>query len=170
MAALAAEIAKTDADAETASAAASSAAAASGDPHLPPWWSDVMCGGGGRRVCLWSAPMVGQSEPAFRMLVRRYGATVCTTPMIDAGGYARSAEYRREFPWFDEAGDRPLVAQLGGSHIPDLVESCRLVEPHCDAVELNVGCPQKCARRANYGRRALVGEGNRVRSGSRVVA
>ena len=27
----------------------------------------------------WLAPMVGQSECAFRMLVRNYGATMCST-------------------------------------------------------------------------------------------
>ena len=49
--------------------------------------------------------------------------------------------------------DRPLVVQFGGSNLADLAASCRLVEALdcCDAVELNVGCPQRCARRANYG-------------------
>lgn len=46
----------------------------------------TICG----RPSLWLAPMVGQSEPAFRMLCRKYGATLCTTPMIDPAGYVRS--------------------------------------------------------------------------------
>lgn len=46
----------------------------------------AICG----RPSLWLAPMVGQSEPAFRMLCRKYGATLCTTPMIDPAGYVRS--------------------------------------------------------------------------------
>ena len=47
---------------------------------------EAVCG----RPSLWLAPMVGQSEPAFRMLCRKYGATLCTTPMIDPAGYVRS--------------------------------------------------------------------------------
>ena len=92
----------------------------------------------------WAAPMVGQSEQAYRMFVRAHGATCCHTPMIDASGYARSEEYRKEFGMQDvEPADKPLVVQLGGSNIDDLVASARLVEPWCDAIELNVGCPQR---------------------------
>lgn len=62
--------------------------------------------------CLWLAPMVGQSETAFRMLCRQYGTTLTTTPMIDPAGYVRSESYRTEFEFFPE--DRPLVVQFGG--------------------------------------------------------
>merc|ERR1712137_577036 len=42
----------------------------------------------------WCAPMVGASELAFRMMVRKYGASIATTPMIASGGYVQSASYR----------------------------------------------------------------------------
>ena len=99
----------------------------------------------------WLAPMVGQSEPAFRMLVRSLGAHICSTEMIDIGGYAKSAEYRAQFPFFD--CDRPLIVQLGGADRSSLVPAARLVEAAggCDAIEINAGCPQACARKGRYG-------------------
>ena len=39
---------------------------------------------------LFVAPLVGYSEPAFRVLCRTLGAQCCSTPMIDAAGYAAS--------------------------------------------------------------------------------
>jgi tRNA-dihydrouridine synthase 1 len=99
----------------------------------------------------WLAPMVGQSEPAFRMLVRSLGADICSTEMIDVGGYAKSADYRAQFPFFQ--ADRPLVVQLGGSDRASLAPAARLVEEArgCDAIEINAGCPQACARKGRYG-------------------
>ena len=38
----------------------------------------------------WLAPLVGLSEPAFRILARRHGAHICSTEMIDAAGYSKS--------------------------------------------------------------------------------
>lgn len=70
--------------------------------------------------------------------------------MVDAGGFARREGYRTQFlPVTPQ--DRPLVLQLGGSNINDLAVSASLGAVHCDAVELNVGCPQRCARKGGYG-------------------
>eukprot|EP00802_Teleaulax_amphioxeia_P015804 Tamp_15904.p1 GENE.Tamp_15904~~Tamp_15904.p1 ORF type:complete len:398 (+),score=71.40 Tamp_15904:111-1196(+) len=93
--------------------------------------------------------MVGQSEPAFRMLCRAQGCAVCSTEMIDAAGYARSERYRAQYPF--AAADRPLIVQLGGSDPSDLATAAALAAAHCDGVELNVGCPQRCARKGGYG-------------------
>jgi len=101
------------------------------------------------RPVYWLAPMVGQSECAFRMLARRYGAQICSTEMIDAAGYARSESYRAQFPFMPE--DNPLIVQLGGSNPADLAAAASLAAPHCAAVELNVGCPQRCAKKGGYG-------------------
>ena len=99
----------------------------------------------------WCAPMVGASELAFRMMVRKYGASIATTPMISAGGYVQNPSYREQFKFLSSQEDRPLIVQFSANDGAVLLEAVRLVEDHCDAVEINLGCPQQCARNGNYG-------------------
>ena len=96
------------------------------------------------------APMVDQSELAYRMLTRRYGATLVYTQMFNSTIFCESAEYRRSN--FDTCiGDRPLVVQFAG-HDPDLMlRSALYVQDKCDAVDVNLGCPQGIAKKGRYG-------------------
>jgi tRNA-dihydrouridine synthase len=51
--------------------------------------------------------------------------------------------------------DRPLIVQLGGADEAALVAAAREIEAThghvIDAIDLNLGCPQSCARRGSYG-------------------
>lgn len=99
---------------------------------------------------LWVAPMVDQSELPFRLLCRKYGATAAYTPMLHARLFLEGAPYRAEhFSTCPE--DRPLLAQFCANDPDILLNAAKIVAPHVDGIDLNLGCPQRIARRGRYG-------------------
>lgn len=43
------------------------------------------------------------------------------------------------------------MLQFCGNEPSVLLEAALLAEPHCDAVDVNIGCPQAIAKRGRYG-------------------
>ncbi|KAK4260114.1 hypothetical protein QN277_003271 [Acacia crassicarpa] len=96
------------------------------------------------------APMVDNSELPFRMLCRKYGAQAAYTPMLHSRIFTETEKYRKEeFSTCKE--DRPLFVQFCANDPDTLLDAARRVEPYCDYVDINLGCPQRIARRGYYG-------------------
>ncbi|KAK3112415.1 tRNA dihydrouridine synthase [Teratosphaeriaceae sp. CCFEE 6253] len=115
------------------------------------------------------APMVDQSEFAWRLLTRSFlppdlqPSLLAYSPMLHAKIFAESPKYRAShFEALAEdsqqahldgnpAFDRPLFVQFCANDPACLLDAAKQVQAHCDAVDLNLGCPQGIAKRGNYG-------------------
>ncbi|KAI9818605.1 MAG: hypothetical protein M1832_004378 [Thelocarpon impressellum] len=129
------------------------------------------------------APMVDQSEFAWRLLTRSFIARdrqrelLAYTPMLHSRLFVETSKFRShnfqptrsalpsppdeyqqsQGPPADlyldgnPLHDRPLVVQFCANNPDELLEAARYVQPFCDAVDLNLGCPQGIAKRGHYG-------------------
>ena len=96
------------------------------------------------------APMVGASELPFRLLCRKYGAQTAYTPMMSSTRFASDAQYRKEeFQTIPE--DRPLVCHFSANDPKEFTDAAKLVQDKCDAIDLNLGCPQRTAFVEHFG-------------------
>lgn len=96
------------------------------------------------------APMVDNSELAFRMQTRKYGAQLVYTQMFNTNIFSVSKECRSQL--FEvEPEDRPLFVQIAGHEPQVMLQAAKYVEDYCDAVDINLGCPQGIAKRGRYG-------------------
>lgn len=98
------------------------------------------------------APMVGNSELAWRSLARKYGSDICFTEMINCESFLRTKKNPISNHWYTtNQSDRPLIIQICGNDVSKMLETSLIVQEYCDAIDINFGCPQEIARRGNYG-------------------
>ncbi|PPQ81929.1 hypothetical protein CVT25_013777 [Psilocybe cyanescens] len=103
-----------------------------------------------------SAPMVNQSDLPFRVLVRGYGATMAYTQMCVPEKLLSDKDYleyhiRDITLGGDNELTRPVVAQLCGNNPETIVQAGRKLQSYCDAIDLNLGCPQEAAKEGHFG-------------------
>ena len=93
------------------------------------------------------APMAGVSDPALRIMCKEMGAGLVVTELTSVNAIVAKHEQLEsqsknitEFIEFSEK-ERPLSIQLFGSDIVALEKAAKIVEPHFDMIDYNMGCP-----------------------------
>lgn len=92
---------------------------------------------------LYLAPMEDVTDPAFRMLCKRYGADRVYTEFVNADALVRDiASTTRKLTIHDE--ERPVAIQIYGREPEAMADAARIVEQaNPDFIDINFGCPVK---------------------------
>jgi len=85
-----------------------------------------------------AAPMVNQSDLPFRVLTRKYGATLAYTQMLIPEKLINEVEYleshRRDLTTKIDGLETPVVVQLCGNDPQTVVEAGRKLQDCCDGI------------------------------------
>ena len=92
---------------------------------------------------LYLAPMEDVTDPAFRMLCKRFGADRVYTEFVNADALVRDiASTTRKLTIHDE--ERPVAIQIYGREPESMADAARIVEQaKPDFIDINFGCPVK---------------------------
>ena len=86
------------------------------------------------------APMAGVSDPALRLVCKDLGAGLVVTEFVNVHAIVAKSQDITKFIEFSEK-ERPLSVQLFGSDLEKLKMAIKIVEPHFDVIDYNMGCP-----------------------------
>ena len=92
---------------------------------------------------LYLAPMEDVTDPAFRLLCKRFGATRVYTEFVNADALVRDvASTTRKLQISDS--ERPVAIQIYGREADSMVQAAKIVEQvQPDFIDINFGCPVK---------------------------
>ena len=92
---------------------------------------------------LYLAPMEDVTDPAFRMLCKRFGADRVYTEFVNADALVRDvASTMRKLNIAD--AERPVAIQIYGREPESMADAARIVaEKNPDFIDINFGCPVK---------------------------
>lgn len=86
------------------------------------------------------APMAGLCDPAFRLICKEMGAGLVVTALTSIHTILAKETDIKKFIEFDEK-EKPISIQLFGSDPQALEKAVKIVSPHFDIIDYNMGCP-----------------------------
>lgn len=92
---------------------------------------------------LFLAPMEDVTDPAFRLICKRFGADMLYTEFVSADALIRNVQ-RTEQKLTIHEEERPIAIQIYGRDIAPMTEAAKIAEAaKADIVDINFGCPVK---------------------------
>lgn len=89
------------------------------------------------------APMEDVTDPAFRLMCKRFGADMVYTEFVSADALIRLVNSTQRKLNISEA-ERPVAIQIYGRDAETMAEAARMCEEaHPDILDINFGCPVK---------------------------
>lgn len=89
------------------------------------------------------APMEDVTDIGFRLLCKRFGASMVYTEFVSAEALVRSIKSTVSKLTISD-DERPVGIQIYGRDVESMVEAAKIVEEaHPDVIDLNFGCPVK---------------------------
>lgn len=92
---------------------------------------------------LFLAPMEDVTDPAFRLMCKKFGADMVYTEFVSSDALIRAVNRtQQKLTIYEE--ERPVAIQIYGKELDAMVEAARLCEAaKPDIIDLNFGCPVK---------------------------
>lgn len=92
------------------------------------------------RLCALS-PMASVADRAYRLICKKYGASLLTSEMVSAKGLCYNSKKTEEMCIVDDS-ERPYALQLFGEEPQFMAKAVKIVRAYKpDIIDINMGCP-----------------------------
>ncbi len=102
------------------------------------------------------APMAGVTNPAFRKIIKEFGAGLIYTEMVSDKGLGHNNVRTKEMLRVD-LDEKPISLQIFGSDIESMVQAAIMVdqETNADIIDINMGCPVPKVTKSDAGAKLM---------------
>lgn len=88
------------------------------------------------------APMHNITNIAFRLMCKKYGASLTSTELLSANALARKDNLNLKLAMTNKS-EKFICAQIFGQDTKNLVKAAKILEKDFDIIDINFGCPSK---------------------------
>ncbi len=88
------------------------------------------------------APMHNITNIAFRLLCKKYGASLTSTELLSANAIARNNKATLKFAQTDKS-EKPITIQIFGQNTENIIKAGKILEKKFNIIDFNCGCPSK---------------------------
>ncbi|MFA5856668.1 MAG: tRNA dihydrouridine synthase DusB [Candidatus Pacearchaeota archaeon] len=88
------------------------------------------------------APMHNITNLPFRLLCKKYGASLTSTELLSANAISRNNKLANKLAQTDNI-ERPITAQIFSQNTENMIKAAKSLEKDFDIIDINFGCPSK---------------------------